>query len=132
MLIWEIVAIVSGVISIAVAAYLYKLVMAHVNENKAMEEFSAAVQEGAAAYLKRLFQALGLLAAVITVILIFVLGWETALAYIIGSAASALAGYVGMYVATRANARTAWAARSGLKEAFPVAFYAGGVMGSPL
>ena len=128
-MVWEIVSLVSGVISIAIAGYLYRWVMAQPNDSAAMAEFSGAVQAGAAAYLKRLFQALGALAAVIAVILLFALGWRSALAYLIGSACSAAAGYAGMYVATRANARVAWAARSGLKKAFPVGFYAGGVMG---
>ncbi len=128
-MVWEIVAIVSGIISIAIAAYLYKWVMAQENKNKTMAEFSEAIQKGAAAYLKRLFQALGGLAVVIFIILLVSVGWERALAYLIGSACSAAAGYVGMYVSTRANARVAWAARGGLKKAFPVGFYAGGVMG---
>ena len=66
---------------------------------------------------------------VVAVIILFGIGWKNALAYLIGSACSAAAGYAGMYVSTRANARVAWAARSGLKKAFPVAFYAGAVMG---
>jgi K(+)-stimulated pyrophosphate-energized sodium pump len=129
MLGWEIFTLVSGVISIAVAAYLYTWVMKQPNESKAMADFSEAIQEGAAAYLKRLFQALAGLAAVIFVIVLITLGWQEGIAYLIGSACSAVAGYFGMYVATRANARVAWAARSGLPKAFPVGFYAGAVMG---
>ena len=128
-MVWEIVAVVSGVISIGLAVYLFRWVMAQANESEAMAEFSGAVQQGAAAYLKRLFQALGVLAAIISVILLFALGWQSAIAYLIGSVCSGAAGYMGMYVATRANARVAWAARSGLKKAFPVGFFAGGVMG---
>ncbi len=126
---WEVVALVAGVASIGVAAYLFTWVMKQVNESEAMAEFSRAIQEGAAAYLKRLFQALGILAAIIAIILLIAVGWRNALAYLIGSTFSALAGYTGMYVSTRANARVAWAARSGLKKAFPVGFYAGSVMG---
>jgi len=126
---WEIVALIAGAASVGVAAYLFSWVMKQANESEAMAEFSKAIQEGAAAYLKRLFQALGILAAIIAVILIIALGWRTALAYLVGSTFSALAGYTGMYVSTRANARVAWAARSGLKKAFPVGFYAGSVMG---
>jgi K(+)-stimulated pyrophosphate-energized sodium pump len=126
---WEIVALIAGAASVGVAAYLFSWVMKQANESEAMAEFSKAIQEGAAAYLKRLFQALGVLAAIIAVILIIALGWRTALAYLVGSTFSALAGYTGMYVSTRANARVAWAARSGLKKAFPVGFYAGSVMG---
>jgi len=126
---WEIVALIAGAASVGVAAYLFSWVMKQANESEAMAEFSKAIQEGAAAYLKRLFQALGILAVIIAVILIIASGWRTALAYLVGSTFSALAGYTGMYVSTRANARVAWAARSGLKKAFPVGFYAGSVMG---
>jgi K(+)-stimulated pyrophosphate-energized sodium pump len=128
-MVWQIVALAAGAISVGVAAYLFTWVMKQVNESEAMAEFSKAIQEGAAAYLKRLFQALGILALIIMVIIIIAIGWRTALAYLIGSTFSAMAGYSGMYVSTRANARVAWAARSGLKKAFPVGFYAGAVMG---
>jgi K(+)-stimulated pyrophosphate-energized sodium pump len=128
-MIWEVPALVSGGVSIAVALYLYKWVMSQTNGSAKMAEFSSAIQAGAAAYLRRLFQALGILALAITAVISLVLGWETALAYLAGAASSTAAAYAGMYVATRANARVAWAARSGIKRAFPLAFYAGGVMG---
>jgi K(+)-stimulated pyrophosphate-energized sodium pump len=129
MLLWEIVALAAGILSIGVAVYIYRWVMSQPNENPEMAEFSGAIQVGAATYLKRLFQALGALAVVIAVIILIGIGWKSALAYLIGSACSAAAGYAGMYVSTRANARVAWAARTGLKKAFPVGFYAGAVMG---
>ena len=129
MVLWQIVALVTGLLSIGYAAYLYKWVMAQPNESKEMEDFSIAVQEGATAYLKRLYQALGGLAIIITIIMLIAFDWRNALAYLIGAACSAVAGYFGMYVATRANARVAWAARKGLKEAFPVGFNGGAVMG---
>lgn len=125
----KIVALITGVISIGVAIYLFTWVMKQVNHNEAMAKFSKAIQEGASAYLTRLFQALGVLALCVAVILFIATGWQTAIAYLVGSVCSALAGYTGMYVSTRANARVAFAARSGIKKAFPVAFYAGGVMG---
>lgn len=128
-MVWEIVALVAGFVSIAVAAYLFKWTMSQKNENPKMAEFSKAIQEGAAAYLKRLYQALGILAVIIGAIILITLGPKTALAFIFGSLCSGLAGYSGMYISTRANARVAWAARSGLQKAFPVGFYAGGVMG---
>ena len=125
----KIVALITGLISIGVALYLFAWVMKQVNHNEAMAKFSKAIQEGAAAYLKRLFQALAFLALCVAVILFFATSWQTAIAYLVGAICSAMAGYTGMYVSTRANARVAFAARSGLKKAFPVAFYAGGVMG---
>ena len=128
-MVWQIVALVAGVISVAVAAFEYRWVLAQPHDNGPMAEYSVAIQEGAATYLKRLYQTLGVLAAVVTVVMLVLLGWQKALAYIVGSVCSGLAGYAGMYVATRANARVAYAARSGLEKAFPVGFFAGSVMG---
>ncbi|NLV75056.1 MAG: sodium-translocating pyrophosphatase [Chloroflexi bacterium] len=125
----KVVALITGLLSIGVAGYLFSWVMKQTNENEAMARFSKAIQEGAAAYLKRLFQALALVALVIAVVIIVAVNWQTAVAYLVGSFFSALAGYAGMYISTRANARVAYAAREGLKKAFPVGFYAGGVMG---
>ncbi len=126
---WEVYALGAGGISIVVALYLYRWVMAQANESREMTEFSQAIQSGAAAYLRRLFQALGALAVAIAAVVFFTLGWKTALAYLVGASCSAAAAYAGMHVATRANAKVAWAARSGIKQAFPVGFYSGGVMG---
>lgn len=126
---WEIGSLVTGLLSVGAAAYLYSWVMRQENQSPAMKEFSEAIQQGAAQYLKRLFQALGLLAVAISAAILATLGWETAFAYLLGALSSGLAAYSGMYVATRANARVAWAARSGLERAFPVGFYAGAVMG---
>ncbi|MFO7918645.1 MAG: sodium-translocating pyrophosphatase [Anaerolineae bacterium] len=128
-MVWEIVILVSSIVSIAVALYLYKWVLAQENESEAMREFSQEVQEGADAYLKILFTALGFLAVGLAVVILILMGWRMALALLVGAASSGIAAYVGTFVATRANARVAWAARSGLRKAFPVGFYAGGVMG---
>ena len=128
-MVWEITALVGGGVSMAVAAYLYSWVMAQTCESDAMNEFSQAIQAGAAAYLKRLFQALALLAVAITVVISVAIGWQSAIAYLVGATCSGAAAYTGMYVATRANAKVAWAARSGIQKSFPVGFYAGGVMG---
>ena len=66
MVLWEIVALVSGVISIGLALVLFRWVLQQKNESEKMKWFSERIQEGAAAYLKRLYQALGGLAVVIT------------------------------------------------------------------
>ncbi|HHY44507.1 MAG TPA: sodium-translocating pyrophosphatase [Firmicutes bacterium] len=128
-MVWELTALVAGAISIVAALFLHKWVMSQANENQRMAEFSVAIQSGAAAYLKRLFQALGGLACVVAIVIFVALGWQDAVAYLLGAGCSALAAYTGMYVATRANARVAWAARTSLAKAFPVGFFAGGVMG---
>ncbi|HHX44147.1 MAG TPA: sodium-translocating pyrophosphatase [Chloroflexi bacterium] len=128
-MVWELVALLAGAISIGLAAYLYRWVMAQPNDNPQMKEFSEAIQVGAAAYLRRLYQALAGLAAVLFIIVLIVIGWQSAVAFLAGALCSGIAGYFGMYVATRANARVAWAARTGLEKAFPVGFFAGAVMG---
>ena len=126
---WLILAPISGVISIAVAAYLYCWVVYRNTANDRMREIGGAIQEGSNAYLKRLYQALALVVAIVGIILILLFGYKTAIAYVIGSAFSALAGFTGMQVALRANSRTAWAAQAGLNKAFSVAFFGGSVIG---
>ena len=73
-MIWEIVALVAGFISIGAAVYLYRWVMSQRNESQLMAEFSGAVQGGAAAYLSRLYRVLGVLALVIGLVLLSAAG----------------------------------------------------------
>jgi K(+)-stimulated pyrophosphate-energized sodium pump len=96
-----------------------------------MREISRAVQEGASAYLRRQYQTIAVVAVVPFLLLGFYnqLGWGTAIGFLIGAALSAAAGFIGMNVAVRSNARTAEAARHGLKPALNVAFRAGSVTG---
>jgi K(+)-stimulated pyrophosphate-energized sodium pump len=99
--------------------------------NERMREISRAVQEGAAAYLRKQYTTIALV-AIVPFILIGVyhkLGWGTAFGFLIGAALSAAAGFIGMNVAVRSNSRTAEAARGGLKPALNVAFRAGSVTG---
>jgi K(+)-stimulated pyrophosphate-energized sodium pump len=118
-----------GILSIVVAGFFYNWLKKQKNGNKLMAEFSRDIQTGAKTYLKRLFQALGALGIVIAVIIGISLGWKTAFAYVCGTTLSAIAGYIGMFVATRANAKVAWAARKGIGKAFPVGFFSGAIIG---
>jgi len=99
--------------------------------NERMREISAAVQEGAAAYLKKQYTAIGIVAIVPFLLLGFYhqLGWGTAFGFLVGAILSSAAGFIGMNVAVRSNSRTAEAARGGLKPALNVAFRAGSVTG---
>lgn len=94
-----------------------------------MIAISDAIAEGAQAYLKRQYKVVGIIALIIAVVLYFTLGKISALAFIIGAVFSALAGFVGMNVAVRANVRTTEAAKNGLQRALTVAFNGGSVTG---
>jgi K(+)-stimulated pyrophosphate-energized sodium pump len=100
-----------------------------------MQEIAQAIQEGAAAYMNRQYRTVGLVAAGLFLILWLAGLWSdkfgvlTAVGFLIGAGASALAGYVGMNIAVRANVRTAQAAHEGLNAALTVAFRGGAVTG---
>src|SRR4051795_2065567 len=124
-------ALLCSAVAIGYGIYLTIWLLGRPAGNERMQEISRAVQEGASAYLKRQYTTIAVVAIVPFLLLGFYnkLGWGTAFGFLVGAALSAAAGFIGMNVAVRSNARTAEAAREGLKPALNVAFRAGSVTG---
>lgn len=120
---------IAGLIAVLFAATLIRRINSYSPGNERMQEISRAVQEGAMAFLKREYSFLVVFVAVMFVVLGFARGWVTAGCFVVGAFCSIFAGFVGMRIATRSNARTAQAATQGANPALRVAFSSGAVMG---
>jgi K(+)-stimulated pyrophosphate-energized sodium pump len=119
----------AGALAILFALVLVYKVMKADQGDSTMQEIAKSIQEGSQAFLKREYSFLAIFVVAVTVVLFFVIDWQTATAYTIGAVVSAGTGYLGMVVATRANVRTTAAASKGLNPALRIAFSSGAVMG---
>ena len=111
--------LVGAGVAVAYGIYLTWWLLQQPAGNERMQEISRAVQEGAAAYLKKQYTTIAIV-AIVPFILLGVynkLGWGTAFGFLVGAVLSAAAGFIGMNVAVRSNSRTAEAARKGLARA---------------
>jgi len=137
------IAPISALISILLGLYFYRYINKQDSGTEKMKEISSAITEGAYAFVKREYTTLAIFVLIVSVLMFIFLPfpplWDPnanilehlamSLSYLFGSFCSALAGYLGLIVATKANAKAAQAARSGLNKAFPIGFRGGAVMG---
>ena len=121
----------AGLISLVFSAIFARSVLKEDTGNEEMQYISAAIQEGAMAYLNRQYKTIAVVAVILAALIFALLddGAKVAFGFIVGAVSSAIAGYVGMNVSVRANVRTTQAATKGLQKAMSVAFRGGAVTG---
>ncbi len=130
---WLYIAVGAGIAGLLLSVVFARQVMAAPQGNDRMKELSAAIRDGSMAFLKREYTWVAAFVLLMAVLIFALLDYGRpwgAIAYVFGAALSALAGFIGMRIATAANARTAEAARvGGVRRALPLAFRGGAVMG---
>ena len=119
-----------GVIGMVVAFVVYQLVMKYPDGEDKVKKIGDQIHNGALAFMKTEYKYLLIFVAVLVVLAYLFLSTESAIAVVVGALCSSLAGFIGMYAATKANVRTATAAqKDGAAAALSVSFYGGSVMG---
>ena len=137
---WIYAALVISLVSFAVAGYFYQWVKKLPTANKRMDEVGKLIRDGAFTFLKREYRILGLFSIVVMALIVLFFPhpvWmgqpmqnvKMAFVYLFGTVLSALAGYVGISIATLANLRAATAARESIQKSFMAGFRGGAVMG---
>ena len=119
-----------GILGLLSAYLVYLKVKASPEGTGKVKEIGDEIHLGAMVFMASEYKRLALFCVVCIVALYFSLGWETAISFFVGAACSGVAGFIGMYTATKANVRTAVAANEkGASEALNVAFFGGSIMG---
>ncbi len=125
------IAVICGVLGLGVAGFMALYVLRQDQGSERIREISAAIKEGALAFLGREYRILAIFVVVVAAILGVLpeLGLRVAVSFVFGAICSGLAGYIGMSIAIRANSRTAAAAQESLNKSLKVSFRSGAVMG---
>lgn len=130
-----IIGAVASVLGLGFAWYQRRFVLSQDAGNERMQKIAGAVQRGAQAFLSRQYRAVAVFVTIVTIVLVILstipgtgMSAWTAVAFVCGALASGLAGYIGMYIAVRANVRTTQAASESLNRGLRVAFASGTVM----
>ena len=123
------IALACSLLGIAYGVFTIFNVLSKPMGNEEMVRIQGAIQEGAQAYLKRQYTAIGIVGIAVFFVIMFALNATTAVGFAIGAIFSGLAGFIGMNVSVRSNSRTAEAARDGIAPALDIAFKGGAITG---
>jgi K(+)-stimulated pyrophosphate-energized sodium pump len=130
-LVIKILVLIGGVLALAFVGYLVRSILRESEGTAKMKEISLAIRQGAMAFLRREFLTLAIFTVVVFIVLAVFIEPRpfVAVAYLCGTVTSALAGWLGMNIATKANVRTAHAAINSWAKGLKIAFSSGAVMG---
>ena len=119
-----------GLVGLVTAFIIFRLVLSYSEGNAEVKRIGDLIHSGAMKFMRTEYVYLLIFVLVLTVLVYFALNWQTAVAVVVGASSSALAGFIGMYAATKSNTRTAAAAQDkGPATALSLSFYGGSIMG---
>lgn len=126
---FTLIAILIGIVGIIYGLLLAKVVLSYKVTDKNMLRISGAIYKGAMAFLRREYTTIAIIAAILAVVFGVFINIETTVTFIVGAVFSALAGFIGMSISTRANVRVASIAKEGVGKALRLSFQGGAVTG---